>query len=95
MTKRQRQWLEVGMAFEKSSSERTMRQANIACDGLCRGIHTVTGDFNYYARIRIVLGRVGYWFGLTNRYTDYLRATFAYLMAAMTDSERDAIVEGL
>ena len=26
---------------------------------------------------------------------DFIRATFAYLMAAMTDAERDAIVEGL
>ena len=29
------------------------------------------------------------------RASDLLRATFAYLMAAMTDAERDAIVVGL
>ena len=92
MTKRQEQWMEVGMAFEEDPR---------SCDGLCHQLHGATGSYRYFGIIRRLLPNderrfkgSEYWLNFET--TDQLiRATFAYLMAAMTDSERDAIVEGL
>ncbi len=89
MTKRQRQWMEVGMAFEEG----------VARYGLC---HALGASKDRVAKLRIAHGgeysvywvppRTYMWWVREN---DFIRATFAYLMAAMTDRERDAIVEGL
>lgn len=99
MSKRQEQWMEVGMAFERPLIERTPLVRGIASGGLCHGILQVSGISHYR-----VLGLVGDFdssrfspelSGWTSRKGELERASFAYLMAAMTDAERDAIVVGL
>ncbi len=95
MTKRQEQWMEVGMAFEMHT--------RVADRGLCKALREVGGyDNGTPGRLREAHGGeyAVYWFPTSfhphyRHEYDYLRATFAFLMAAMTDSERDAIVEGL
>lgn len=56
-------------------------------DNMDQGVYTRLRGFD-----RVVHG---FWLPCKLRHSDLLRATFAYLMAAMTDSERDAIVEEL
>ncbi len=94
MSKRQEQWMEVGMAFEEGVAEY----------GLCHALGMVDGfSVGRVARLRGAHGGqyVSYWLPPRHynngwvRENDFIRATFAYLMAAMTDAERDAIVEGL
>ena len=93
MTKRQEQWMEVGKAFEEGVAEY----------GLCNALGMVDGfSVGRVGRLRGAHGGryVSYWFPPRNfkgwvRENDFIRATFAYFMAAMTDAERDEIVEGL
>ena len=95
MSLRQEQWMEVGRAFEQIKFGRTARQGAIAnWVGLCHAIGDVVGHGEHYSHLRYLLGRDGFWLDKT-RPNDLLRASFAYLMAAMTDAERDQIVEGL
>ena len=96
------------MAFEEPRGLRTARQREIADDGLCYAMVIVTGGFpigkrrDHYNLIDAMNGGRndvdgGYIFGIpiSSPAGSADRATFAYLMAAMTDAERDAIVEGL
>ena len=85
------------MAFE-------MHDDPIATHGLCNALVKVGRDVaGLCAKLKAAHGgNYGvYWLPVRcHSYTharenDFIRATFAYLMAAMTDSERDAIVEGL
>ena len=105
MTKRQQQWMEVGRAFEGqgptadlglcSALERAGRVERAGRDGVvvCLPVmlREARGGFDEYS---------AFWFPTRrSRFFipeyDNLRALWAYLMAAMTDRERDAIVEGL
>ncbi len=95
MSKRQEQWLEVGMAFEKARGERNFRERAVTLDGLCYAMAFLEKRPRHYGIIAKMLGHTGYWEVVRDPEWSTLRATFAYLMAAMTDSERDAIVEGL
>ena len=103
MTKRQEQWMEVGMAFETPHEQRTAYQGSLTHDGLCFATSRIAGNPGasvYYSRLKLVEPGLCYWAPIMGNRDfrfrhDFIRATFAYLMAAMTDRERDAIVEGL
>ncbi len=93
MTKRQEQWMEVGKAYETPMIERTGGQTMLASAGLCNAMNSSpslkrTFDCECYGSPTTHQFRF-------RRRRDYVRALFAYLMAAMTDKERDAIVVGL
>lgn len=99
MSLRQDQWMEVGTAFEQSVNG--MSRSRLASSGLCYGMKVVS----QYTYEITAIGKAGD-FDSTQGYSPELtthwdaegkleRALFAYLMAAMTDAERDAIVEGL
>lgn len=91
MSKRQEQWMEVGRRFAAHET---------AGVGLCHTMKIVAGHSEHYDLLDIAKWKIKRphhhdWWCARTKGNDYLRATFAYLMAAMTDSERDAIVEGL
>ncbi|KKL62772.1 hypothetical protein LCGC14_2181830 [marine sediment metagenome] len=93
MSLRQEQWMDVGIALEKRPRR--------GVDGLCGLMKRSTSDDRHYDIIEDLLGEdekrfdgSSFWLNFTPE-DHLLRATFAYLMAAMTDAERDSIVEGL
>ena len=95
MTKRQEQWMEVGRVFEMLESERDTEARFLVSSGLCMAMYEVTERDGHYRCLSFVNDTSGWWCTVRTRESDLLRATFAYLMAAMTDAERDQIVEGL
>ena len=98
MSLRQEQWMEVGKAFDCHDENRTPFQDSVTNGGLCWAWNMIARldfmDQGVYTRLRVVHPRFGFWLP-AGRSSDLIRATFAYLMAAMTDAERDSIVEGL
>ncbi len=103
MSKRQEQWMEVGKAFETELPRRTERQQDLACSGLCHAWRQSDERRNYgsiprnycFNPLRVFGPTYEHWVPIYLRENRLIRATFAYLMAAMTDAERDAIMEGL
>ncbi len=93
MTTRQRKWQEIGVAFETEPEKRTEKQDNLTGLGLC---YSYKRD-----ELKAFATKSGYWWpsrtsawcsrGWT-RQCDYERATFAYFMAAMPDSDYEEMV---
>lgn len=87
-------WRRLAEAFSTPPAQRTQRQAEIAEYGLCFGWWRLTGEYQdkspLYTLHESPVGR--FFWPLP---ADEERATFAALMAAMTQRERDQLVKGL
>lgn len=96
MTTRQRNWREIGIAFETEPKKRTEKQKRLAWDGLCPAI-------NYGYRVVQLAVNMGfrpysYWWPTTGkaqwtRQCDYERAFFAYLMATISDNDYEEMIK--
>ena len=104
MSKRQEQCMEVGVAFEMALRYRSYHQESLARYGLYEA-WSMLMDSRYRTTLNPLRAIDGYTTPNQlpvrgraepfRRRHDFVRAIFAYLMAAMTDAERDSIVEGL
>ena len=90
--------MNVGMAFERPH-DKVQKETRA---GLCHAISQRNGalEYDWIVRLTEFREKGWYWYPKAtdsdwHRDYDLLRADHAYLMAAMTDAERDSIVEGL
>jgi hypothetical protein len=90
-------WRIVAEAFGTPKEKRDGYQRFLAGSGMCRALTDLSGDRAYDKLSAFHPTRsVGFWWTDVNpAVRDELRATFAGLMAAMTQEERDELVEGL
>jgi hypothetical protein len=104
MTEKQRYWLEIGEAYETPPEHRTGDQRELTYSGLCFAC-SVRSDNRQgaYCIIDNFRRSCGYVDGLSyncwpRRQTtegDSFRATMAFLFAAMSNKDRNEVVEGL
>jgi hypothetical protein len=104
MTEKQRYWLEIGEAYETPPEHRTGDQRELTYYGLCFA-YSLQSDrqepYSSIANFRLACGYVDGWSDTCwptynyNLSDDPFRATMAFLFAAMSDEDRNKVVEGL
>ena len=93
MTLRQEQWLKLGRLYE-SPRRKLLGKVFFYRGGICWGMSKIAGHKRHYYHLCELLG-AEYCRVPQTQENDSLRALFCYLMAVMTDEERDDIVKGL
>ncbi len=94
MSVRQEHWMKLGRLYESP------RIPGVFRGGLCNEMSELCGHVEHYGYIYDIL-RENYdneddsWWLPRTQKNDHFRAFFSYLMAAMTDAERDELVVGL